>query len=278
MVIYKEITNFPELYAFHLNISAPYIKEVEYNDYLASLFYDTDSYGNKLFKELHLIGAYLNEELIGFIQFGTTNIGFDNDGGISEKVNYSVVRNFYFTDKVIGENLLKRALIILKNDIYAFFQYFGMSCFSRHGKLSENLNSIEELLVEYGFVSNEENVYYSLDIKEKEDNEIFLELEEKNKFNTQIITFKDKSEFVGQCEVHYVNKKKAYLRWVYVDRSKIHKGYGSKCMSKLTNYLLSLGIDKLDTDTALNNEIAQKYYERNGFINLGKTKSYLKIK
>ena len=42
MVIYKEITNFSELYAFHLNISAPYIKEVEYNDYLASLFYDTD--------------------------------------------------------------------------------------------------------------------------------------------------------------------------------------------------------------------------------------------
>lgn len=278
MVIYKEITNFSELYAFHLNISAPYIKEVEYNDYLASLFYDTDSYGNKLFKESHLIGAYLNDELIGFIQFGTTNIGFDNDGEISEKVNYSVVRNFYFTDKVIGENLLKRALILLKNDIYAFFQYFGMSCFSRHGKLFENYIEVEKLLLEYGFNINEENVYYSLDIKEKEDNEIFLELGEKNKFNTQIITFKDKSEFVGQCEIHYVSEKLAYLRWIYIEANKLHKGYGTKCMNKLTNHLLALGISKFDTDTALNNEKAQKYYERNGFINLGKTRSYLKLK
>ena len=278
MVVYKEIINYTELFAFHLNINAPYIKEVEYTDYLTSLFYDTDSYGNKLFKELFLVGAYLNDELVGFIQFGTTNTGFNDNGETSEKINYSVIRNFYFEDKKVGKDLLKRALILLKNDIFAFFQYFGMSCFSRHGKLSENLKLVEELLEEYGFVPNEENVYYSLEIKEKEDNEISLDFEKKNEFNTQIITFKDKDEFVGQCEVHYVNKKKAYLRWVYVDGSKLHKGYGSKCMSKLTNYLLSLGIDKLDTDTAINNEIAQKYYERNGFNNLGKTKSYLKIK
>ena len=49
-------------------------------------------------------------------------------------------------------------------------------------------------------------------------------------------------------------------------------------MNKITNHLLDFRISKFDTDTALNNEIAQKYYERNGFINLGKTRSYLKIK
>ena len=78
MLVYKEITNYSELYAFHMNIKAPYIQEVEYVDYLTSLFHDTDSYGNKLFKELYLIGAYLNNELVGFVQFGKTNIGFDN--------------------------------------------------------------------------------------------------------------------------------------------------------------------------------------------------------
>jgi hypothetical protein len=36
--------------------------------------------------------------------------------------------------------------------------------------------------------------------------------------------------------------------------------------------------DILNANTVLNNENAQKYYQRNVFINLGKTKSYLKIK
>lgn len=278
MIVYKDILNYPELYAFHMKIKAPYIKEVDYNEYLTSLFYDVDSYGNKLFKDLFLVGAYKDNELIGFIQFGTTNIGFDSNGEISNKVNYSVIRNLYFKEKEVGEELLKRALIILKNDIYAFFQYFGMSCFSRHGKLSENNKEVETLLLEYGFFANEENIYYSLDLERKEDNEIYLELEKMNKFNTQTIKFKHKDEFIGQCEIHYVDRKLAYLRWIYIDGSKLHKGYGTKCMNKLTNYLFDLGIRKFDTDTALNNENAQKYYQRNGFINLGKTKSYLKIK
>ena len=151
MIIYKEITNYTELYAFHMNIKSPYISEVEYGDYLKSLFNDTDSYGHKLFKELHLIGAYSNEELIGFIQFGVTNIGFDDSGGISEKVNYSVIRNLYFEKREIGETLLKTALILLKNEVYAFFHYFGMSCFSRHGKLSSNLQEIEDSILFYFF-------------------------------------------------------------------------------------------------------------------------------
>lgn len=278
MIIYKEITNYSELYAFHMNIKAPYIEEVEYGDYLTSLFYDTDSYGNKLFKESFLFGAYLNDELLGFIQFGKTNIGFDENGEISERINYSVIRNLYFEDKDVGKNLLKKALILFKNDIYAFFHYFGMSCFSRHGKLYEKIHQVEELLLDYGFISNEENVYYSLELNQKEDNEISLELTEKNQYNTQIITFRDCDEFIGQCEIHFVKKELVYLRWIYVEGSKLHKGYGTKCMVKLNNYLYDLGIKKLDTDTALNNENAQRYYERNGFSNLGKTKSYLKKK
>ena len=151
-----------------------------------------------------------------------------------------------------------------------------MSCFSRHGKLYDKLNQIEELLLEYGFISNEENVYYSLNLNENKDEEITLELGEKNKYNTQVITFKNSEEFIGQGEIHFVKKELVYLRWIYVDERKLHLGFGSKCMRKLTNYLLSLGIKKLDTDTAVNNKYAQRYYEKNGFINLGKTKSYLK--
>ena len=276
MIVYKDILNYPELYTFHMNIKAPYIKEVDYKEYLTSLFYDVDSYGNKLFKDLFLVGAYEDEELIGFIQFGTTNIGFDSNGKISDKVNYSVIRNLYFEEKEVGEELLKRALILLKKDVFAFFHYFGMSCFCRHGKLSSNLKNIEKLLFEYGFKQNEENIYYSLVLLQQEDNEIFLELEEKNKFNTQVITFKENKSFLGQCEIHYVSKTLAYLRWIYVDESKKHQGYGTKIIKKLINYLLELGIKILETDTAIDNKIAQNYYKKMNFINLENTKSYLK--
>ena len=153
MIIYKEITEYTELFAFHLNINAPSINEVEYIDYLISLFNDTDSFGNKLFKELYLFGAYSDNKLVGFIQFGTTNIGFDSNGEISKKINYYVIRNFYFEDNKVGEELLKIALVLLKNDIYAFFHYFGMSCFSCYEKTYENLKQVEDLLLEYGFIS-----------------------------------------------------------------------------------------------------------------------------
>lgn len=33
MIIYKEITEYTALFAFHLNINIPYINEVEYIDY-----------------------------------------------------------------------------------------------------------------------------------------------------------------------------------------------------------------------------------------------------
>ena len=276
MIIYKEITNYTELYAFHMNIKSPYISEVEYGDYLKSLFNDTDSYGHKLFKELHLIGAYSNEELIGFIQFGVTNIGFDDSGGISEKVNYSVIRNLYFEKREIGETLLKTALILLKNEVYAFFHYFGMSCFSRHGKLSSNLQEIEDLLLMNGFVSNEINVYYSTELLEEEDTNIDIKFTDINEQRIQKLIFEKDGEFVGEAEMHLVNENKAYLRWIYVSDNFRHLGYGSKCMRELKSYLRSIGIKRLDTDTAEDNIIAQKYYERNGFTNLGKTKSYLK--
>ena len=276
MIIYKDITNYSELYAFHMNIKAPYINEIEYGDYLKSLFYDTDSYGNKLFKEIYLIGAYSNEELVGFIQFGITNFGFDDNGEISEKINYSVIRNLYFEDDDVGEELLKRALILLKKEIYAFFHYFGMSCFSRHGKLYEKHKNVEDLLIKNKFSPNEINVYYSITLERKNEKEINIATKEINEWNTQNVVFKINNEFVGEAEIHFVNKEKVYLRWIYVIDEKKHLGYGTRCMNKLNDYLFDLGVVKLDTDTALDNLIAQRYYERNNFINLGKTKSYIK--
>lgn len=45
--------------------------------------------------------------------------------------------------------------------IYAFYHYFGMTCFARHGKLYEKYTDIEELLMKHQFNREHENVYYS---------------------------------------------------------------------------------------------------------------------
>lgn len=53
-----------------------------------------------------------------------------------------------------------------------------------------------------------------------------------------------------------------------------NKGIGSKCMNALKCYLYNKGITRLDTDTALSNNLAQHFYQKNGFVNEGITKSY----
>ena len=103
MIEIKKITNIEELYFYHTNINSPYIFKTDYDEYLISLCKDNDSYGNKLFEELYLLGAYNDSKLVGFIQYGKTNIGFDGNGEISEKINYSVIRNLYFEDEDVGE-------------------------------------------------------------------------------------------------------------------------------------------------------------------------------
>ncbi|MBE6733781.1 MAG: GNAT family N-acetyltransferase [Ruminococcaceae bacterium] len=47
-------------------------------------------------------------------------------------------------------------------------------------------------------------------------------------------------------------------------------------MNALKNFLYKKGITRFDTDTALNNKVAQHYYEKNCFTREGITKSYFK--
>ena len=45
--------------------------------------------------------------------------------------------------------------------VCAFFHYFGMSCYARHGKLFEGFAPVHRLLLDSGFTVEHENVYYS---------------------------------------------------------------------------------------------------------------------
>jgi RimJ/RimL family protein N-acetyltransferase len=65
-----------------------------------------------------------------------------------------------------------------------------------------------------------------------------------------------------------------FLRWIYVNDEVQNRGVGSQAMAALKNWLISKGMTRLDTDTALDNCRAQHYYEKNGFTREGITRSY----
>ena len=159
----KNIVNTREIYDYMVNLSFPYNYEVEFDTWEKSYLYDIDGEGRTLFSDLTTIGAYLGSKLIGFIQYGKTAFGFDCDGEISDAVFYPVIRNFYFDEgqKETGIQLLNEAVKVLSNTegkIYAFFHYFGMSCYARQGKLFERFGYIHDLLEQEGFAIEHENM------------------------------------------------------------------------------------------------------------------------
>lgn len=95
------------------------------------------------------------------------------------------------------------------------------------------------------------------------------------KGNHQAFDFMLEGRSIGGCEVYYLETKgMAYLRWIYLNDDMQNQGLGTKCMDCLKRYLVRKGCGRLDTDTALDNERAQHYYEKNGFVREGITRSY----
>lgn len=278
MLKITEVNNLEEIYKFQLSFNTPYFFTTDFESWKKSFTEDIDGEGRVLFKELSVKCAYDNEELVGFVQYGKTAFGFADNGDISSDISYPIIRNLYFSkDRVdAGNLLLKDALENLETDerVYSFFHYFGMSCFARHGKLFENNSHIENLLKENGFEVEHENVYYSSILTGNEVSEAEIAPQNLTKGNQQYVDFILEGNQVGGCEVHYVNDKTTYLRWIYVNNNMTGKGIGTKCMNALKQWLYQKGVTRLDTDTALSNLIAQHYYEKTGFTKEGITRSY----
>ncbi len=267
-----------DIYDFQMSFNTPYFFKVEFEDWKKSFTEDMDGEGRTLFQELNVKVVYDNEEFLGFVQYGKTAFGFDDKGEISSEISYPVIRNLYFKEDRAdaGELLLNDAMKNLGKEerVYAFFHYFGMSCFARHGKLFETNAHIDVLLKEKGFVVEHENVYYSSVLGDRKSTDVTIAAGELTNGNQQYIDFKIESNQVGGCEVHYLDDSTAYLRWIYVNGDIVGKGIGSKCMDALKSFLYERGIVRFDTDTALNNTVAQHYYEKNDFIREGITRSY----
>ena len=278
MLKFADIVNLKEIYDFQLSFGTPYFFDGDFEQWKNSFERDIDGEGRLLFKELNVKAVYDEDELKGFVQYGRTAFGFDENGEISDEVSYPVIRNLYYykDSPEAGAVLLEEALKSLGSHtrVYAFFHYFGMTCFARHGKLFEAHTHIEALLKKNGFETEHENVYYSSVLKGTEVSEAIITAGELTKGRHQYIDFKIDGSQVGGCEVHYLDDETAFLRWIYVNGDMVGKGIGTKCMNSLKSFLYENGIRRFDTDTALNNLAAQHYYEKNDFTREGITRSY----
>lgn len=274
-----KVIDLHKIYNYQLKFSVPYFFSVDFNIWKKSFEEDIDGEGRTLFKELLVKVAYVNNRIVGFIQYGKTAFGFKDNGDISSEISYSVIRNLYFDKgrEEAGKLLLDEAMEYFKTSekVYAFFHYFGMSCFARHGKLFEKYNYIEALLNKRGFELEHENVYYSSPLKAVKSTNVQLVPHNLTKGNQQYIDFMLEGGQVGGCEAHYIdNAGVAYLRWIYVSDNIMGRGIGSQCMASLKHWLSEKGFLRFDTDTALSNVVAQHYYEKNDFLREGITRSY----
>lgn len=274
-----------EVYDYMKKLTFPFGYATDFNTWENSYLRDVDGQSRTLFSELATIGAYMGNELIGFIQYGKTAFGFGDNGEVTDRVSYPVIRNLYFCEesKEAGEELLDKAIKALSDDtntIYAFFHYFGMSCYARHGKLFEKFGHIHNLLEKSNFTIEHENVFYSIELRGAEitlanSSGVTLGWHDMTPGRQRYCDFILGKELVGGCEIHFLEQEQiAYLRWIFINENMCSKGIGSECMSVLKADLLNKGIKRFDTDTALTNEAAQHFYEKNCFVREGLTRSY----
>lgn len=275
--------NGKDVYDYIKTLEFPYNYEVDFEVWKKSYLEDTDGEGRVLFSELATLGAYAENKLVGFVQYGKTAFGFDESGEISDNISYPVIRTLYYDENAdeAGKALLGEAVKALSDwgeKIYAFFHYFGMSCCARHGKLFEGFEYIHNMLTENGFELEHENVFYSSELSSVEETEVAIKWQDMTKGSQQYCDFMVENEQVGGCEVHFMPQEgMAYLRWIYINQDICSKGIGTKCMKALKSDLYNKGIVRFDTDTALVNTVAQHFYEKNNFVREGITRSYFNV-
>ena len=280
MITITEISNLTQIFDYQKRFSSPYSFSTDFIVWKNSFTDDIDGEGRKLFKTLYGKAAYDNSNLVGFIQYGHTAFGFDETGEISVNISHPIIRMLYFDKgrEDAGNALLNEALkeFATSGTVYAFFHYFGMSCFARHGKLFEHFHWIAALLKHSGFAVEHENVYYSSTFQTiVRDTEVEIVAQEPSIGTQQALDFLLRGNHIGSCEVHYPETTGAsYLRWIYINENLQNQGIGSKCMDALKQWLHQKDFFRLDTDTALSNLIAQHYYTKNDFVREGITRSY----
>ena len=262
--------------------NVPYYFPVSFEHWCESMFNDCDVDGKPLFAELETYLLTDNGIIEGFIQFGQTNFVFDKNGERNYTEKYGVVRNIHYVKSTESAHLLLDKATEYFDNLgiekrYAYFHYFGMSCYARQGKLHACEFYIEDLLCKYGYTKEHENVYYSKSL-EQVSSVAIPEIEFFYKNGDKSVSFMRDDEHIGGCELNFLPRSNiCYLVWIYIDGKYRHQGLGTKCMSKLFCELHQKGISRIDTDTADSNISARGYYAKNGFDDMGRMRSYYTV-
>jgi ribosomal protein S18 acetylase RimI-like enzyme len=276
--------NVHSLYEYFKKISndIPYYFPIDFDLWHKSMFNDCTEKNIPLFNELETYLLYEDGALNGFIQYGISSFIFGENGENYDK-HYAIIRNLHYSkDSKNAVELLEVALKYFSSkniqEVDAFFHYFGMSCYARHGKLHNSCFYIEDLLHKFSFIKEHENVYFSKDLSKSSfynDFEIILETETPKKDNMDIkFIFNNKQ--IGCAQLLFLQNNICYLLYIEINNEYRRQGLGTKCMNNVCCLLKEKNIQKIDLDTIDSNYIAQSFYEKLGFDHKGITRSYFK--
>lgn len=286
--INKENCNKLERYWKKISKGIPYFYPVNMDELAYSLL-DDRKCGERMFCYLESYLIEENGKELGFIQFGQPHIYWDTEGQKFYNPNIGIIRDIYFNeDRVdVGRTLINKAeMFFNKNSFdncFAFNHALGLSCNAYHGKLHESKKYIADLLREYGYNVEHENIYYTMNLNTLQEvgtnEDIKIIKNEIDEYNKEVINLIYKNKKIGESVILYLsNIKGVYMDTIWVDESYSNKGFGSQFIKLICNDLWSNGYKRLDLDTVKNNLDAQRFYERNGFINKGITRSYYRLK
>jgi ribosomal protein S18 acetylase RimI-like enzyme len=245
--------------------------------------------GELVFSELRTAVALRQGNLAGFVQYGRPAFAWNEHGQKYANPPWGVLRQLYFDpqDEEAGRMLLERALEALDTfeRQHAFYHAMGMSCTAYHGKLHESQAHVERLLLEHGFGLEHENIYYLLSLEGQKPPALegyTLHAQAGEAGETAFILAAG-AERAGTARIRWMEslcgeqaRQQAYLTWIGIAAPFRSRGTGTIFMELLLQHLHQHGIRRLHTDTASTNQKAQRYYERLGFINKGRTRSYFR--
>jgi ribosomal protein S18 acetylase RimI-like enzyme len=291
-IILLKAQHLPDLYSFWQNLGKdiPFFFRVSPETW-QECFLEDRLDGRLIFKTLHTWLAFGRDELLGFVQFGQPNFAWDSAGNPYSDPVIGVIRHLYFKQDApeAGQALLAKAESFLEQFRvqHAFYHIFGMSCNAHHGKLHESLAHVERLLLESGFQVEHENVYYALDLEQissaRQIRDRIEVIRAVRSPGVEAYEFLLEGSTAGTAEVRLLTIKEdapktAYLTWIGVREGQKGQGLGSRFLHAVIEDLRARKYRWLHTDTASTNAAAQHFYERFGFSNLGKTRSYLRTR
>ena len=249
---------------------------------------DDELNGEKLFDNLETLLAIEKGQVLGFAQYGHPNFAWDASGQRYDSPHIGVIRHLYFEKARldVAEALFARARAYLSlfPQGHAFYHILGMSCNAHHGKLHTGLGYIDEFIRKKGFQIEHENVYYSLEMSATETlswKELKLVACPSPLTSIQDYEVCLQEKPIGCLQVRFLDEltggytsDTVYLTWIGLDESCRGLGWGTRTLQLLVAELRSEGYRYLHTDTASTNHIARRFYNRFGFQDRGRTRSY----